>query len=61
MQRDGSRILLSATDLVVFNECEHATALDRAALDDADLRATQCQGDATAELFQRKGLEFEAR
>jgi hypothetical protein len=40
MQRSGSRILLSATDLVTFHECEHASALDRAALDDAELRSS---------------------
>jgi uncharacterized protein len=34
VQRRDSRLLLSATDLVNFHECEHLSALDRAALDD---------------------------
>jgi len=34
VQLRDARLLLSATDLVSFHECEHLTALDRAALDD---------------------------
>ena len=61
MQRHGSHILLSATDLVTFHECEHASALDLVALDDADLRAQRTEADETGQLFMRRGNEFEAR
>ena len=60
MQRRDSRLLLSATDLVNFHECEHLSALDGAALDDKELRAQRTQPDDQAELFFRKGHEFEA-
>ena len=60
MQRRDSRLLLSATDLVNFHECEHLSALDRAALDDEALKAQRTKPDDQAELFFRKGREFEA-
>ena len=59
MQRLHSQLLLSATDLVNFHECEHLTALDRAALDDKALKAQRTKPDDQAELFFRKGNEFE--
>jgi len=61
LRRYLDRILLSATDLVTFHECEHATALDRAALDDPALRAQRCTDDETGRLMQRRGGEFERR
>ncbi len=60
MQRRDSRLLLSATDLVNFHECEHLSALDRAALDDEALKAQRTKPDDQAELLFRKGREFEA-
>ncbi len=60
MQRLNSQLLLSATDLVNFHECEHLTALDRAALDDESLKAQRKEPDEQTELFFRKGNEFEA-
>ena len=60
MQRRDSRLLLSATDLVNFHECEHLSALDRAALDDEALKAQRAKPDDQAELLLRKGREFEA-
>ena len=60
MQRLHSQLLLAATDLVNFHECEHLTALDRAALDDKSLKAQRTKPDEQAELFFRKGNEFEA-
>jgi predicted RecB family nuclease len=60
VQRRDSRLLLSATDLVNFHECEHLSALDRAALDDESLKAQRTKPDDQAELFFRKGREFEA-
>ena len=60
MQLRDSRLLLSATDLVNFHECEHLSALDRAALDDEALKAQRTKPDDQAELFFRKGREFEA-
>ena len=60
MQRRDSRLLLSATDLVNFHECEHLSALDRAALDDEVLKAQRTRPDDQAELLFRKGREFEA-
>jgi uncharacterized protein len=60
VQLRDSRLLLSATDLVNFHECEHLTALDRAALDDKALKAQRTKPDDQAELLFRKGREFEA-
>jgi hypothetical protein len=55
VQLRDSHLLLSATDLVNFHECEHLSALDRAALDDKSLRALKTKPDDQAELFFRKG------
>ena len=60
MQLRDSCLLLSATDLVNFRECEHLSALDRAALDDKLLRAQKTKPDEQAQLLFRKGREFEA-
>lgn len=60
MQRLTSQLLLSATDLVNFHECEHLSTLDRAALDDPALKAQRTTADDQAELLFRKGNEFEA-
>jgi uncharacterized protein len=60
VQRRDSRLLLSATDLVNFHECEHLSALDHAALDDEALKAQRTRPDDQAELLFRKGREFEA-
>jgi hypothetical protein len=59
VQCRDSRLLLSATDLVNFHECEHLSALDRAALDDKALKAQRTKPDDQAELLFRKGHEFE--
>jgi uncharacterized protein len=60
VQRLDRQVLLSATDLVNFHECEHLSALDRAALDDKALKAQRTKPDDQAQLFFRKGNEFEA-
>jgi hypothetical protein len=60
VQLRDSRLLLSATDLVNFHECEHLSALDRAALDDEALKAQKTKPDDQTELLFRKGREFEA-
>jgi hypothetical protein len=49
MQRLGSQLLLSATDLVNFHECGHLTALDLRALDDKALKAKKSKPDEHAE------------
>jgi hypothetical protein len=45
---------------VNFHECEHLSALDRAALDDKALKAQRSKPDDQTELLFRKGHEFEA-
>jgi uncharacterized protein len=60
VQRRDSRRLLSATDLVNFHECEHLSALDRAALDDEALKTQKTKPDDQAKLLFRRGHEFEA-
>ncbi len=60
LQRHGRQLLLSASDLVAFHECEHASALDRAALEDTLLRAQRIKPDETGQLYIDKGHEFEA-
>ena len=57
MQLLDSQLVLSATDLVAFLECEHLTALDLQHLDHADAQARR--DDESAELIARKGDEHE--
>lgn len=58
MQINGGKLLFSASDLVAFLGCRHATLLDlRAARGGA--KAPE-QHDAQTELLQQKGLEHEA-
>jgi hypothetical protein len=52
VQRLQSQLLLSATDLVNFHECEHLSALDHAALDDKALKARRTKPDAGCGLRQ---------
>lgn len=59
MQLINSQRLYSATDLVNFIECEHLTALDLAALQSNELRASKVKADESAELIARKGIEHE--
>lgn len=56
---DGSKLLVSATDLVNFVECEHLTALDLLCSRDDQLRARKVKADESAELIARKGIEHE--
>ena len=56
MHRLHSQLLLSATDLVSFHECDHLSALDLAALDDKALKAQRSKPDDQADLLFRKGL-----
>ena len=58
MQIHRDRLLVSASDLVGFHDCEHLTQLDLADLADPQPRAAQ---DEHAELIARKGREFERR
>ena len=58
MRQAGEQILLSASDLMRFQGCAHATALDRRYLLGEALQPTE---DATsAELVQKKGDAHEA-
>jgi uncharacterized protein len=59
MQRIDGSLVFSASDLAAFLECEHLAALDRAALDDAQLAAQRSARDASAELVASKGDEHE--
>ena len=59
MRRLDEHLLLSASDLINFLECEHLTALD---MQLADGRIPEAPGRAdTAELVARKGDEHEQR
>lgn len=58
MQRLGSTILYSASDLVNFLDCEHITTLDRQNLDTPMPKAAV---DEQAELIQAKGEQHEIR
>jgi predicted RecB family nuclease len=59
MQLQDSRILISASDLMAFLECEHVTALDFAALGPAAQGMVRTVADESAELVARKGIEHE--
>lgn len=56
MRRYYEQILYSASDLVTFLGCRHATVLDRRALDTPGGKA---EDDAYLQLLQEKGLEHE--
>jgi uncharacterized protein len=56
MQKNGDRLLFSASDLVAFLECEHLTTLDLINLDDP---LPQAEEDEQLELIQQKGLDHE--
>jgi predicted RecB family nuclease len=56
MRRYRDRLLFSASDLVTFLGCRHATVLDRRQLDDL---VTLPEDDAYTQLLQEKGLEHE--
>ncbi|MGA7325530.1 MAG: TM0106 family RecB-like putative nuclease, partial [Rhodomicrobium sp.] len=58
MQVDGVRLLFSASDLVTFLGCRHATVLDLKAARGGPKAPKQ--EDAQTELLQEKGLEHEA-
>ncbi|TMK98896.1 MAG: TM0106 family RecB-like putative nuclease [Actinobacteria bacterium] len=59
MQRTGDGLLLSATDLVAFLECEHLSALDLRVTTGQEV-IKQTRTDST-ELVARKGSEHEQR
>lgn len=59
MQLQDGRILISASDLMVFLECEHVTALDFLALGPRGQDMARTKDDESAELVQRKGIEHE--
>ena len=56
-QHDNNKILYSASDLITFLGCRHASVLDTKALDE-DMKAAKA--DAAARLLQQKGFEHEA-
>src|SRR6185437_15004789 len=56
MRRYHDRLLFSASDLVNFLGCRHATFLDRRQLDDP---APVAEDDAYTKLLQEKGFEHE--
>src|SRR6516165_9540208 len=59
MQQLHGRLLLSASDLVAFLECEHLSALDLLVASGRE-RIDQTRTDST-ELVARKGTEHERR
>lgn len=59
MQDIDGRTVYSATDLVGFLECEHLTALERAAL--SGLVPRPVRDDPELAILQERGLEHEAR
>ncbi|MGH8286152.1 MAG: TM0106 family RecB-like putative nuclease, partial [Steroidobacteraceae bacterium] len=61
MQKYDGRVLVSASDLVGFYDCEHLTYLDRRALDDKALAARKVEADEHGKLIQKKGNEHELR
>jgi len=58
MRNDHGRIILSPSDLMRFQGCEHASALDLRFARGEDL--TPAEESADAALLQRKGHEHEA-
>ncbi len=56
MRRYQDRLLFSASDLVTFLGCQHATVLDRRQLDDP---APVAEADVFTRLLQEKGFEHE--
>jgi len=58
MQRRNDAIVLSASDLMWFQGCAHATALDLRLLNGEHL--TPAEDSATAKLIQAKGHKHEA-
>lgn len=59
MHRSGSRLVLSATDLSGFAECEHKTALDVAVTSGQLTRPGQ--NEIERRMLERRGHEHEAR
>lgn len=59
MQLQDSRILISASDLMAFVECEHVVEVDFAALGESGMRFVRTVTDEAAELVARKGIEHE--
>ncbi len=59
MQDIGGRTVYAATDLVGFLECEHLTALERAAL--GGLVPRPVRDDPELAILQERGLEHETR
>ena len=59
MYQPDAAILLSASDLVGFLECEHLTVLELQSLHDAGARASKTAPDESAALIARKGDEHE--
>jgi hypothetical protein len=57
MQRIGSQILFSPSDIASFVACDHLTQLERAVVLDGATRPSF--GNAYTELIQRKGAEHE--
>ena len=57
MRLVGGAMRLSASDLMRFKGCRHATALDLRLVEIGDLRP--CEDGAEAELLQRQGDEHE--
>ena len=59
MRRHGDDVVVSATDLVGFLECEHLTSLEIEA--ELGLRERQIRTDPELELIRKRGFEHEQR
>lgn len=55
MKREGGKVILSASDLMRFQGCRHATALDLRRLAGERIGFEPAEDDDGAELLQRKG------
>ena len=59
MQRVDSLLLISASDLVGFQACEHLTEMDWQATQDAALRARRDELDDSGKLITQRGIQHE--
>lgn len=60
MQRINQKLVISASDVVYFQACEHLSWLDWGATDDVHLRAEKDLLDESAALITERGLQHEA-
>ena len=59
MQRENGQLLISATDVVSFLECEYLTQVDWLHVRGELGGAVRAQQDESAALISRKGIEHE--